>query len=183
MLGSHLIFSTYGFWPPNDPRGSWSTEVRAYHLYRIGGDATTVNVRHSIAARPHDKAIRLATKRALKRPAVELTGMQARATARGIAEMLPKLQLTIHALAILPDHIHLVAADHAIHADKLIEALKRAATRGMNAEGFIRTQPIRDRTAGCQAPGPPAAGRCSSTRRQTCAARSSTSNKTPSAPD
>jgi hypothetical protein len=97
--------------------------------------------------------------------------------------MLPKLQLAIHALAILPDHIHVVTADHAIHADKLVEALKRAATRGMNVEGLIRMPTIRDPTADCQAPGPPAGGRCFSIRPQTCAARSDTSSRTPSAPD
>src|SRR3989304_6931287 len=39
MLGLHLIFSTYGFWPPNDPRGSGSTRVRAAHIYEAGGGA------------------------------------------------------------------------------------------------------------------------------------------------
>lgn len=27
MLGAHVIFGAYGFWLPNDPRGSWSEFV------------------------------------------------------------------------------------------------------------------------------------------------------------
>jgi hypothetical protein len=117
MLGSHLIFCTYGFWLPNEERGSWSTEVRAQHLYEIGGAATTVNVRQSLAGKPHDRAARLAAKQALVRPAVKLDGRQALAAARGIAEISGKLFLTIHAMAVMPDHVHLVVADHTLGAN------------------------------------------------------------------
>ena len=24
VIAQHLVFTTYGFWLPNDPRGSWS---------------------------------------------------------------------------------------------------------------------------------------------------------------
>lgn len=30
----HAIFSAYGFWLPNDPRGSWSDFVRAWHFFK-----------------------------------------------------------------------------------------------------------------------------------------------------
>jgi hypothetical protein len=36
ILASHVIFSTYGFWLPNDPRGSWSDFVGAWELFRFG---------------------------------------------------------------------------------------------------------------------------------------------------
>ena len=32
----HVIISAYGFWLPNDPRGSWSDMVRKYELLRYG---------------------------------------------------------------------------------------------------------------------------------------------------
>jgi len=32
VLGYHFIFSAYGFWLPNDPRGSWSDTIRVYDL-------------------------------------------------------------------------------------------------------------------------------------------------------
>jgi hypothetical protein len=27
VIGYHIILGAYGFWLPNDPRGSWSNEV------------------------------------------------------------------------------------------------------------------------------------------------------------
>ena len=143
MLGMHLIISAYGFWPPNDPRGSWSTSVRAQHLYEIGGEATKVATRQSVARRPHDQNLRQQIKENLKYPPVTLTGVQARAVARGIADVCPKIDLVTHAFAVLPDHFHLVVRNHPFDPDELIACLQRAATRGLNKEGLhpLRNNP------------------------------------------
>jgi hypothetical protein len=36
VLGSHVIFGTYGFWLPNDPRESWSDFVGSWKLAHFG---------------------------------------------------------------------------------------------------------------------------------------------------
>jgi len=134
MLGWHLIFSTYGFWLPNDPRGSGSSRVRAQHIYDAGGEATKVHTRKSVAHRTHDIHLSRMAKESLKYPAVQLNGIQARAVARGIGAMVPKVELVIHACSIMPDHVHVVVAAHRIDGDELIACLKRAGTRGLNSE-------------------------------------------------
>jgi hypothetical protein len=53
VKGYHAIWSCYGFWLPNDARGSWSNEVWAKHL-RPFGEATKTNSRRSLADAPHD---------------------------------------------------------------------------------------------------------------------------------
>ena len=136
MLGLHLIFTTYGFWPPNDPRGSGSMRVRAQHIYEAGGEATKVYTTHSIAGRPHDVGVRLAIKEAMKYPPVVLTGLQAQAVGHGFAAICRKVGLTIHACAILPDHIHVVIARNRLDGEALIECLKRAGTRAMSEAGI-----------------------------------------------
>lgn len=136
MLGTHLIFTAYGFWLPNDPRGSGSTQIRAQHLYEVGGEATKVSTTRSVASRPHDGSLRIATKKALARPPVVFNGFQARAISRGFSRIVEKLQMTIHACAILPEHVHVVVAEHRLDGDKLIEALKRASTRQLNEESL-----------------------------------------------
>jgi REP element-mobilizing transposase RayT len=136
MLGLHLIFSTYGFWPPNDPRGSGSTRVMAQHIYAAGGEATKVHTTHSLASKPHDLRVRRAITGALKYPPVRLSGQQAQVVGRGIAVICKKIDLTIHACAILPDHVHFVVARHRLDGDELIECLKRAGTRAMNEAGL-----------------------------------------------
>jgi hypothetical protein len=66
IAGFHVIWSAYGFWLPNDPRGSWSDFVGAWDLFRAGGRATKTTETRSLAKRPHDRAQRLATKQALR---------------------------------------------------------------------------------------------------------------------
>lgn len=34
--GYHIILPHYGFWLPNDPRGSWSDFVASWELVRFG---------------------------------------------------------------------------------------------------------------------------------------------------
>jgi hypothetical protein len=74
----------------NDERGSGSTRVRAQHIYQAGGEATKVFTTQSVANRPHDVTLRRAAKEALKYPAVELTGIQARAVGRGFVQSVQK---------------------------------------------------------------------------------------------
>src|SRR5438552_2695444 len=111
VLAYHLIFSAYGFWLPNDPRGSWSDFVRAWELRRFG-PATKTNERRSLARDPHDWRKRLAAKEALARDPVEFSGVQARAIARGFADYSRRCGLIVWACSILPSHVHLVVARH-----------------------------------------------------------------------
>ena len=74
ILAYHLIMTMYGFWLPNDPRGSWSEFVRAWELFRFGGPATKTILRRSLARDPHDVAKRLEMKRHLARDPVLLSG-------------------------------------------------------------------------------------------------------------
>jgi REP element-mobilizing transposase RayT len=129
MLASHVIFGAYGFWLRNDPRGSWSDFVGAWDLFRNGGRATKTHETHSLAGRAHDRAQRVATKRALKRPAVDFTGLQARAVAHGFANYVERSGLIVLACAVLPDHVHLVLSSHRLHPEKITIQLKGAATR------------------------------------------------------
>jgi REP element-mobilizing transposase RayT len=137
MIALHLVIGAYGFWPPNDPRGSGSKSVRAQHLYDAGGPATTLaSRRRSVAHVQHDIGKRVAIKDALKFPPVRFSGVQARAVGRGIADIAAKIDLTVHAFAIMPDHMHLVVARHRLDGDELTACLKRAGTRGLNNENL-----------------------------------------------
>jgi len=145
ILGTHLILTAYGFWLPNDPRGSWSDFVGSWELACFGR-ATRVHTRRSLAARPHDRALRLAAKRALKYLPVRFTGRQARAIGRGFASYVAKAGAMVWACSILSEHAHLVIARHRLDADRLANQLKGAATRRLAREGI---HPM----AACRTPG------------------------------
>ncbi len=91
VLGYHVIFGAYGFWLPNDPRGSWSDFVESWDLFRYGPATTTTETR-SLAMAPHDRALRMQAKEALKYPAVQFTGLQALAIGPGLRQLCPNLR-------------------------------------------------------------------------------------------
>jgi hypothetical protein len=135
ILGYHVIFGAYGFWLPNDPRGSWSDFVGSWELFRFGA-ATKVAVRSSVAAVPHDRGLRLAAKEKLQRPAVHFSGVQALGAARGFGDSIRRGTITVWACSILPEHVHLVVARSNCTVEQVVNLLKGAATKALLAENL-----------------------------------------------
>jgi REP element-mobilizing transposase RayT len=128
VLAYHIVISTYGFWLPNDERGSNSKIVWADHL-RPFGPATFVTDTRSHANDPHDRVRRRRAKNALLYPTVRFTGLQARAVGFGFKNCLTRTGATMYACCILPDHVHMVIARHDYEVEKLVSLLKGDATR------------------------------------------------------
>jgi REP element-mobilizing transposase RayT len=134
ILASHIIFSVYGFWLPNDPRGSWSNFVGSWDLLKFGR-ATKVSTHRSVANVPHDSNARRAAKLELKHPAIRFTGVQALSIARGFAGATRDAKYIIHACCVLPDHVHLVVQDHVRPIRQIVGHLKAESTRQLRADG------------------------------------------------
>jgi REP element-mobilizing transposase RayT len=134
VLAYHVVFGTYGFWLPNDPRGSWSQFVGSDELFRFGR-ATRVQTRASLAQAAHDRGARLAAKQALKYPPVVLTGIQAQSVGRGFGAAVHKCGYAIHACAILPTHVHLVLGRHGYEVEQRVRILKAAAATMLLQDG------------------------------------------------
>lgn len=135
VFGYHVTVSAYGFWLPNDPRGSWSDFVGSWELFQFG-PATKTDDPRSLARVPHDRHRRLAAKQALLRPPVRFTGIQARAVGRGFGAYVRKAGLPVWACAILPEHVHLVVGRSRLRIEQVVIQLKGAATRRLIEEGL-----------------------------------------------
>ncbi len=133
-LASHIIFSAYGFWLPNDPRGSWSDFVRKWELVRFG-DATKwkINSPRSVASIPHDRKLREAAKEELEYDPVKFTGQQALVISQGFRTAIEDGSYVIYACAILPEHVHMVVARHQRKPTQIMGHLKAKATRALRA--------------------------------------------------
>ena len=143
----HLIFCAYGFWLPNDPRGSWSDFVGAWELLRFG-TATKTDTRRSVAGVAHDRVVRQAAKRELKHPPVHFTGRQAQSIGRGFASFAQRSGVNVLACSILPEHVHMVVSRHRFRAEQIANLLKGAATRQLSSDRlhpFDSSQPTNDR--------------------------------------
>lgn len=136
MLAFHAVISAYGFWLPNDPRGSWSTFVASWELFQAGGKATKVRHTRSVAHRAHDRAARHAVKDQLTHDPVVFTGEQARALVRGIGATAGSAGYPLYALAVMPTHLHAVIGAAVCDPARVIGHLKRGATDRLIAEGL-----------------------------------------------
>ena len=134
LLGYHFIFSAYGFWLPNDPRGSWSEVVREYEIARFG-PSTKINTTRSVAAQSHHHAKRLAAKQALRYPPVRFASIQAAEIAKGFETACGEADYRLMALAILPDHCHLLLQRHERPIDQIASHMKAKATQTLSAAG------------------------------------------------
>ena len=130
LLGFHVNFGTYGFWLPNDPRGSNSEYVREHELLEFG-KATKVQNRKNVSRAAHDRKLRLRAKESLKFPPVTLTGQQALSAGNGFAEAIHKNGYIVHACCILPTHVHLVIRPHRYRIEQVVNLLKGAASARM----------------------------------------------------
>jgi REP element-mobilizing transposase RayT len=141
ILATHVIVSCYGFWLPNEERGSWSDFVRSWQLYQKFGPATEVSTHRSVARKRYDRQRRAESQASLKYEPVVFNGLQARAVARGFALQVDKSGYVVYACSILENHAHLVIKPHRYDVVQVANLLKGAATRELEREGL---HPFRD---------------------------------------
>jgi REP element-mobilizing transposase RayT len=135
VLAYHLIITAYGFWLPNDPRGSWSDFVRSWELARFG-QATKIDTDRSVAASPHDHQRRQDAKSALARQPVEFTGQQCKHIGDGFTRYCLRSGCQILAGAILPTHTHLVILRMNHSIEQIANLLKGSATAELKRVGL-----------------------------------------------
>ena len=129
----HVIMPMYGFWLPNDPRGSWSDFVRSWELVAYGKASPSTD-RQVLTLQEQEK--RLAAKACLSYPPVTLNGPQAQQIGMAFAEKSQACNYTIWACAILPEHTHLVVARHSYQVERIVNTLKGASTQRLVEHGM-----------------------------------------------
>lgn len=106
IIAYHAIFTTYGTWLPNDPRGSYSKAVYQQELAELG------SVLYGRQSRQPDRErmrrFRTAAVRRLSRPPYYLNDATRTASASAFAGVVTRLGLTVPACAIMNDHVHLL---------------------------------------------------------------------------
>ncbi len=139
--GYHVIWGAYGFWLPNDPRGSWSEFVYSWELARFGR-ATRSSERDK--SRLQDYAVwRDAARKALRYPAVTFTAEQILAVADGFQRFVKKSGLTVWACSILDEHVHMVLARHRYAVEQAVNLLKGEATRTVAEQNLHPMERVR----------------------------------------
>ncbi|MBU0719528.1 MAG: transposase [Planctomycetes bacterium] len=117
-----LTWSTYGTWLPGDERG---------FVGRVP-DADGGHVIHNIPGEPYDAeepGLRADAERKIKGSAVQLTGEQARVCVEAFGEVCGRYGLTIHAGAVMANHVHLVVSSSESEGARLLNLFKGVSSR------------------------------------------------------
>lgn len=138
VIAFHLILTMYGFWLPNDERGSGTDTVWAEHLRPFGdGTKGRADGERSVAGRTFNRIRARAAKRALKYPAVRLTGAQAKVAGEAVGRLARRDGLVVVAFALMPDHLHCVVLAHPRWTcEQVMSRMKAAATRALVEAGM-----------------------------------------------
>lgn len=125
VAGYHLIWTAYGFWLPNDPRGSTSSTIQSIAIARLG---ELHYGRKRI--QPAGKVIRQFYEAAgpiLKHELRTISNAETSAIADAFGNVIRDRNYTCYACAIMPDHVHLLIRKHRDQAVDMIENLQSAS--------------------------------------------------------
>ena len=125
VAGFHLIWTAYGWWLPNDPRGSSSLEIWVEKIAELG------ELHHGRKlVQPSGREIKDFYSQArcvLKHPLLTFDEADIDLIAASFARVSAERHYTCYACAIMPDHVHALIRKHRDHAEAMIENLQQAS--------------------------------------------------------
>ncbi|MBY0523102.1 MAG: hypothetical protein K2R98_06870 [Gemmataceae bacterium] len=125
VIAYHLVWTGYGWWLPNDPRGSGSTEIRCNVLAELG----ELHVGRK-RVQPAGAEVRQFYQQAgglLKHPLVNFDHAARAVIASAFDRVIQQHRYTCYACAVMPDHVHIVIRKHRHEAEDMITALREAS--------------------------------------------------------
>ena len=133
VAGFHLIWTAYGWWLPNDPRGSSSHEIRVERIADLG------ELHHGRKpVQPPSCEIKDFYEHArtvLKHPLLTFTDDDIALIGESFATVIADCRYTCYACAIMPDHVHALIRKHRDQAETMIENLQDASCDKLIAAG------------------------------------------------
>jgi len=134
VIGYHLIWTAYGWWLPNDPRGSMSRVIRNDIIAELG-ELHYGRKRVQPAGGEIREFYRQASKR-LKHDLLTFDAAQRDFVGECFAEVISEQRYTCYACAIMPDHIHILIRKHRDRAEDMILNLHDHSRLRFRAEGL-----------------------------------------------
>jgi REP element-mobilizing transposase RayT len=134
VIAYHIILTTYGTWLPNDPRGSYSKAVYDAELKALG------DLRYGRQdPQPDGNTLRrfwTASRGTTKRNPFFIDDSTRDVVAGGFERVVRSLGLTVHACAIMNDHVHLLSLRSKHRIEYVFGQFK---SQGTHALGLAQT--------------------------------------------
>jgi REP element-mobilizing transposase RayT len=129
VAGYHLICTAYGWWLPNDPRGSSSHEIRVERIADLGElhhGRKTVQPSSADLRRFYDEA-----RQALKHELLPFTEEDLNLLADAFAAVMGERRYTCYACALMPDHVHALIRKHRDLAEEMMAYLQEKSRQAL----------------------------------------------------
>jgi len=129
IIAYHAIFTTYGTWLPNDPRGSYSKEIYNAQLRMLG----TIKYGRQNPTPAKEKLMKFWTMAAprLSRAPFYFDNRSRSIVAGAFGSVIQRLGIKVLACAIMNDHVHILTLRSKYRIEYLVNQLKGAATRDL----------------------------------------------------
>ncbi len=141
VIAYHLIWTAYGWWLPNDPRGSMSRDIGSDVLADLG-ELHYGRKR----VQPASREIREFYERAgskLQHPLRTFDRVCVDTIAQAFADTIRAQRYTCYAAVIMPDHVHLLIRKHKHVAEEMIQNFQDQSRLRLRAAGrFLSDHPI-----------------------------------------
>lgn len=125
VIAYHLIWTTYGYWLPNDPRGSMSKSIASDVIADLG--ALHYGRKR---VQPSAREIREFQNRSqyvLKYALLKFVPSEFSIMAQCFAGAIRQHNYTCYACAIMPDHVHIIIRKHKHQAEDMLENLQESS--------------------------------------------------------
>ncbi len=122
VIAYHLVWTVYGWWLPNDPRGSGSRTVHRDVLTELG----QLHFGRK-RVQPAGRDVREFYRRArplLQHPLLSIDEALRQEIAVAFAQVVAEQRYTCYACAIIPDHVHVLIRKHKHRAEDMIDHLR-----------------------------------------------------------
>ena len=134
VIAHHLIWTGYGWWLPNDPRGSTSRTIACDVIAELG------ELHHGRRkVQPSSHVIREFYARAqevLQFPLLQFGPQERDAIGAAFADSIREHRYTCYACAVMPDHVHVLIRKHKHQAEQMIENLQQESRLRLRSLGL-----------------------------------------------
>jgi REP element-mobilizing transposase RayT len=135
VLAHHLVWTAYGTWLGNDPRGSGSRNVYTPVLASLG--EVHYGRRSVQPSRPTVREFYMEATPRLQFPVVRFDDALIQVIGRVFSDIVIKHRYTCYACAIMPDHVHLVIRKHRDQGKAMIEHFQRESRLRFSSLGVV----------------------------------------------
>lgn len=136
VIGHHIMWTLYGWWLPNDPRGSTSRTIRNDWVAELG--ELHFGRKQVLPAFREVRDFQNSSATVLKHSQLAFDAGEFFAVAEAMGNAIRQRNYTCYACAVMPDHIHLLIHKHRDLAEDMIEKIQ-ALSRERLIEVGLRT--------------------------------------------